>query len=127
MGSYIEINDTLRITKDQGFPVELDIKRHLQNPYTVDEFKGKTFRFSAKPNIRVYHRPPVRNFLVEYIDGKWLYWGLCHILSIQHDYVKEETGGTFEIIHINSPEEMKQAFNLIDRNAELDYFAILAS
>lgn len=28
MGSYIEINDTLQITKEQGFPKELDWKKH---------------------------------------------------------------------------------------------------
>ena len=122
MGSYIELNDTLRITKAQGFPVELDVKKHLEIPYSIDEFAGKVFRFTAKPNIRVYHRPPVRNFLVEYIDGKWLYWGLCRVLSVEHDYVKAETSGTFEIIHINSPEEMKQAFRIVDRNPDTNYF-----
>ena len=28
MGSYVEINDTLQITKEQGFPKELDWKQH---------------------------------------------------------------------------------------------------
>jgi hypothetical protein len=28
MGSFIEINDTLRITKEQGFPEELDLETH---------------------------------------------------------------------------------------------------
>jgi len=122
MGSYIEINDTLRITKDQGFPNELDIKTHLETPYNTGTFEDKVFSFTAKPKIRVYHRPPVRNFLVEDIDGKWLYWGLVHILTVEHDYTKEETSGTYKIIHINSPEEMKQAFQLVDRNPDTNYF-----
>ena len=29
MGSFIEINDTLRITKEQGFPKELDYEKHI--------------------------------------------------------------------------------------------------
>ena len=29
MWSYVEINDTLQITKEQGFPAELNWKRHL--------------------------------------------------------------------------------------------------
>ena len=33
MGSYVELNDTLQITKEQGFPEELDWKQHLKNPY----------------------------------------------------------------------------------------------
>lgn len=122
MGSYIEINDTLRISKEQGFPNELDINKHLKQAFTTKDFEDKVYTFTAKPKIRIYHRPPVRNFLVEFIDGKWLYWGLCHILSIEHNYVKEETSGTFKIIHINSPEEMKQAFQLVDRNPDTNYF-----
>lgn len=30
MGSFIQINDTLRTTKEQGFPVELDLEIHLK-------------------------------------------------------------------------------------------------
>lgn len=123
MGSFIEINDTLRISKEQGFPIELDISQHLQNPYKIDDFKDKIFEFYSKPKIRVYKIPPIRNFFVEDIDGKWLYWGLCHIIEIKHDYLKEETSGKFRIIKINTPEEMKQAFSLIhNTNIEDNYF-----
>jgi hypothetical protein len=66
--------------------------------------------------------PPVRCFLVEDIDKMWLYWGLCHILEITHDYVNKVTSGKFKIIYLNTPEEMKQAFNLIDRNPDTGYF-----
>lgn len=124
MGSFIEINDTLRITKEQGFPVELDLLKHLKEPYAIDEFKGKVFKFRAKPEIRVYKIPPVRNFLVEYIEGKWVYWGLCYVHSIEHDYIKRETSGTFEIVRINTPEEMKQMFELTHfTDPEDNYFA----
>ncbi len=122
MGSFIEVNDTLRITKAQGFPVELNLTHHLEKPYTLQEVQGKIFTFTSKPKIRLYQQPPVRNFLVEDIDGKWVYWGKCHILTIQHDYVKQETSGTFKIISINTPEEMKQAFDLIDLVPENNYF-----
>ena len=122
MGSFIELNDTLRITKEQGFPAELDLDRHLKNPYTLEDVADKIFRFQAKPDIRIYKIPPVRNFLVQEIDGKWVYWGQCFIESVQHDNLKKETSGTFRIIRINSPEEMKQAFSLIDTRPELNYF-----
>lgn len=80
MGSFIEINDTLRITKAQGFPSNLDLETHLRTPYGMDVIEGKIFTFTAKPKIRVYKIPPVRNFLVEDIAGKWVYWGYVTFL-----------------------------------------------
>lgn len=123
MGSFIEINDTLRITKEQGFPTELDLETHLQNPYILEAIKEKVFTFTSKPKIRVYKIPPVRNFLVEDVNGKWVYWGLCYILEINHNYEKEETSGKFKIVRLNTPEEMKQMFKLTHfTNPEQNYF-----
>lgn len=122
MGSFIEINDTLRINKEQGFPAELDIAQHLQNPFKLEDFASKVFSFSGKPKIRIYKIPPVRNFLVEEVDGKWIYWGLCFITETTLDYENENTSGKFKIIHINSPEQMKQMFELADRRHKLNYF-----
>jgi len=121
MGSFIEINDTLQITKEQGFPKELEYEKHKFQPYTAEEFKNVVFEFFNKPNIRIYHRPPVRNFLVENINDKWLYWGLVHILEINHDYVKGVTSGKYKIIYINTPDEMKHTHNIIDRNSDTKY------
>ena len=118
MGSYIEINDTLQITKEQGFPKELDWKEHLKKPYTAEQFANKVFEFTNKPSIRNYHMPPVRNFLVENIDGKWLYWGQIHVLEVKHDYINKTTSGKYKIIYINKPKEMEMAHNLIDRNKD---------
>jgi len=115
------MNDTLQITKEQGFPKELDWREHLKNPYTAEQFKDKIFEFKDKPSIRNYQIPPVRNFLVENIDGKWLYWGLVHIIEIHHDYIKNSTSGKYKIIYINTPEEMKYAHNIIDRNEDTRY------
>lgn len=118
MGSFIEINDTLRITKEQGFPKELDIEKHLEKPFTQADVEGKIFSFTNKPKIRVYKAPPVRNFLVEYRDEKWLYWGLCYITEIHHDYEKQETSGKYKIIRLNTPEEMKQMFKITHFNRD---------
>ncbi len=123
MGSVIEINDTLQISKDQGFPQELDIATHLVHPITAEAVGGKVFSFTKKANIRLYHAPPVRNFLVENVGGKWIYWGLVHILEITHDYTNKMTSGKFMIIYLNTPEEMKEAHHLIDQNPETNYFA----
>lgn len=122
MGSFIEINDTLRITKNQGFPVALDIDKHLEKPYTTEMFAERIFEFNNKNQIRFYQIPPVRNFLVEDIGGKWLYWGLVHILEIHHDYQAKTTSGKFKIVHINTPVEMKAVFDLIDRVKGNNFF-----
>ena len=122
MGSLIEINDTLQITSEQGFPKELDYEQHKLRPLTANDFKDKIFEFKDKPKIRVYHLPPVRNFLVQNINGKWLYWGLIHITEVVHDNIKQTTSGKFKIIHIYTSEEMKQAHKLIDKNKDTDFF-----
>lgn len=122
MGSFIEINDTLQLTKEQGFPIELNLEKHLQTPFTADDFKGKVFEFHDKPEVRVYKLPPIRNFLVENRGGKWIYWGLIHILETTCDYVRKTTSGKYTIIYINKPDEMKKAHELIDRNPDTQYF-----
>lgn len=121
MGSFIEINDTLRITKEQGFPAELDYEKHQITPFTADMFEGKVFSFHDKPNIRLYKVPPVRNFLVQDIGGKWLYWGLVHIIEVTHDNIKQTTSGKFTILSLYTPEEMRTAQKIIDLDLETDY------
>lgn len=122
MGSFIEINDTLQLTQEQGFPAELNLETHLKKPYTSRDFQGKLFGFKDKQSVRLYKMPPVRNFLVENRNGKWIYWGLVHIVEVKHDYVNKTTSGKFRIIYINTPEEMKKAHELIDRNKDTQYF-----
>lgn len=123
MGSTITINDTLQLTYAQGFPAELDLATHLITPYSFDFIKDKIFSFNNKPTIRVFQAPPVRNFFVQNINEKWVYWGLVHILSIQHDYLAKTTSGTFKIIRLFSPTEMQQAFSLIDERSEFNGLA----
>lgn len=123
MGSLIEINDTLQITRKQGFPKELNLEKHLKKPFTAKDFKGRVFKFHSKPQIRIYQQAGIRNFLVENKGGKWIYWGLVHILEITHDYIKKTTSGKFKIIYINTPEQMKEAHLLIDRNPDTSYFS----
>ena len=121
MGSFVEINDTLQITKEQGFPKELELTKHLVTPYVAEQFENKIFEFKDKPNIRNYQMPPVRCFLVENIDGKWLYWGHVYILEVKHDYVNKTTSGKFKITYINKPDEMEIAHSLINRTEDTFY------
>lgn len=125
MGSFIEINDTLQVSDEQGFPKALNFGKHKIKPFEADNFKNKIFEFKNKPKIRIYKLPPVRNFLVQNIDGKWLYWGLIHILEVQHNNIKQTTSGKFKIIYIYTPEEMKYAHKLIDRNKETDFLSVM--
>lgn len=124
MGSFVELNDTLRISREQGFPAELTYGAHVKKPFTAADFSGRVFTFTGKPEIRIYKAPPVRNFLVEDVNGKWLYWGLVHITEITHDYVHKTTSGKFVIIHIYTPDEMKQAQQIIDRDTTNDFFPL---
>ena len=114
MGSFIEVNDTLQITSDQGFPKDiLDYAKHQKTPVTVDDVRGKLFHFKGKPRPRIFHSDPVRVFLVENIDGKWLHWG--HIFIQSQEITKKldsngqwqgdwQTSGSFIISTLYDPE-----------------------
>jgi hypothetical protein len=111
MGSYIELNDTLQITSEQGFPEELDLKRHRENPIKASDFSDRIFEFHDKPGARVYHPAPNRCFLAHNIDGKWLYWG--KIVMVERTISGEtkeqqKTSGRYKIIEIYDPEYQEQ-------------------
>ena len=125
MGSYIEINDTLQITTQQGFPKALRLEKHLKNPFKTADFNGKVFQFKNKDNIRIFHAPPVRVFFANNIDSKWLYWGQVEIIELTLDLVNKTTSGKYRIKKIFTPEEMKQAENTIHFDKETKYFANL--
>jgi len=88
----------------------------------IEDVKDRVFEFTNKSGIRYYQIPPTRNFLIENHDGKWIYWGLVHILGLTHDYVNKTTSGTFKLISIFSPDEMKMAHGMIDGNHETQFF-----
>lgn len=80
MGNFIEVNDTLQITVEQGFPLAtFNLQDHIEKPVTLDDIKGKIFTFQEKPRARIFHLEPVRVFFVQNIDGKWLFWGHAQI------------------------------------------------
>ncbi len=120
--STFELNDTLQITKDQWFPDVLNINVHIETPYKLGDVEGKIYTFTWKSWLRNFVAPPVRCFLVENVDGKRIYRGQCHILSTTVDYIKRETSGTYQIIKLFNFEEMKQAFNIVDRFEDMNYF-----
>jgi len=82
MGSAIEINDTLQITTDQGFPSEL-LQRdsHVQKPVTIEDLKDRIFEFRGKFNARIFQLAPVRVYWVHNINDKWLFWGKIAVIE----------------------------------------------
>jgi hypothetical protein len=121
MGSYVELNDTLQLTTEQGFPKELILEKHLKKQYTAEMFKGKVFSFQNKPNMRVFHPAPNRVFLVHNLDGKWLYWGHCNIIEQTIHADTKTTSGKFIITKIYTPEHQK-AMSTYEVDAGKEFF-----
>ena len=111
MGGFIETNDTLQITTEQGFPADiLNLEKHQKTPIVLEDVKDMVFEFHGKPNARIFHPAPTRNFLVHNIDGKWLYWGKIVMIeqTISWDGKEHKTSGKYKIICIYDPEYQKQ-------------------
>lgn len=106
MGSLIEINDTLKISRDRGFPNNLRLRDHIENPQNSSSLVGQEFRFWNEGE-RIYHRSPVRVFLVEEMpDGRWLYWG--NAIVLEQTIKNGRTEGRYKITKIYNPDFQKQ-------------------
>jgi hypothetical protein len=104
MGSILEINDTLQLTTEQGFPEDIfSLKRHRQHPIVIDEVKDLVFEFSGKPRPRLFHLDPVRVYWFHNIDGKWLAWG--HIVIIEQTITKHPRFEHQGPLNVSSPEQ----------------------
>jgi hypothetical protein len=125
MGTMIEINDTLQLTTEQGFPADvLDVERHRENPITLDDVADRIFAFTGKPNARMFQLEPVRLYYAHNIEGKWLFWG--HAM-IQTETVRKDdagewvTDGTYRISQLYSP-EYQELFTRNECPPGLSYF-----
>jgi hypothetical protein len=119
MGSPIEINDTLQLSIEQGFPADLlNREKHTETPVRLASLTDRTFEFKNKDDARLFHLDPVRVFLVENIGGKWLFWGKVLIQSqtISKKLASDgswkhgdwTTSGTYKIIDLYDPEYQEQ-------------------
>ncbi len=115
MGSNLELNDTLLITTEQGFPSELlNRDAHVRKAVRLDEVADRIFSFCEKDGARIFHLDPVRVYLVENVDGKWIFWGKAFVLSQSIEKKLEEDGswklgnwvtsGTFKIVDLFEPD-----------------------
>ncbi len=140
MGSILEINDSLQITTEQGFPSDLfNLERHRRDPITMDEVKGRVFEFTGKERPRFFHLDPVRVYWFHNINNCWLAWG--HIVMLEQtihpnptppepepgqainvsDPNHWVTSGKYEVLKIYDPEYQEQ-FTRHDLPEELSYF-----
>lgn len=132
MGSSVEINDTLQITVDQGFPQDvLDRESHVRNPVMTNDLQGRVFAFKGKRNARLFQLAPVRVYFVHNIGGKWLFWGKIAIIeqTISQTMVpgqpwKEgewETAGKYTVLEIYDP-AYQEIFTKRESPSGLSYF-----
>lgn len=133
MGSYVEINDTLQLTAEQGFPLDLfDLERHRSKPVTLEDVKGKLFSFEDKPSARLFQLDPVRVYYVHNINGKWLFWGRVVIESQTiHKKLNADgswtegawlTSGTYRIIDVYPP-DYQYTFTRHEAPPDRNFFA----
>jgi hypothetical protein len=112
MGSYVELNDTLQITTEQGFPETiLNLEKHRQSPIKTGDVADIIFEFRNKSGARIFHLPPTRCFLVHNINGKWLYWGKILMLEQTINGSNQDaqtTSGKYKIIEIYDPDYQTQ-------------------
>lgn len=113
MGTGIELNDTLQLSNAQGFPADvLNLERHRSTPLKLEDVGERTFEFANKDGARVFHLDPVRVYLVQNLNGKWLFWG--HVLIQSQSITKASgngssdpsswvTSGTYKVVDIYDP------------------------
>lgn len=89
MGNLIEINDTLKLRRGDGFPENIKL--------------GGVYNFEVKGK-RLYNSDPTRVFLVEEIEGKWNYIGHALIQQYTVNALEDKTTGIFKVILLYPPE-----------------------
>jgi len=94
VGTIVEINDTLKITSEQGMPETIVI--------------GERYKFYLSDE-RLFNIPPVRVFLVHEINGLWKYIGHAFIVEQTINSDLKSTSGIFEVIHLYDQEYSRLA------------------
>lgn len=121
MGCFYELNDTLLLTKEQGFPSDVfDYKQHISDPVKLSDVKDRIFQFTGKRAARAFQLDPVRVFFFENTrDDKWLAWGEVLIQSLTIEHIKTShdpknaikfepgdwvTSGTYKMLKVYDPQ-----------------------
>jgi hypothetical protein len=70
-----------------------DNKNALQSfSQSEKNVENTLFEFHGKKSARIFHLDPVRVFLVQNIDDKWLFWGKVYMQSQTISKVLDQTG-----------------------------------
>ncbi len=88
----LTINDTLQLTKAQGFPDKAEL--------------NKEYNFE-KDKRRLYRLPPARVFLAHNKEGKWDFIGEALITELTILTLENKTTGKFKIVKLYSDEHRK--------------------
>ena len=122
MGSKLELNNILQLTREQGFPEELDLGRHCQVPFTAADFEGRVLEFHDKPGERFYQSAPLACSLAHNLDGKWLFWGKVVVVEQTiHSGDQPTTSGRYRIVEVFPPGYQRE-FTLHEAPAGASYF-----
>jgi hypothetical protein len=133
VGTMVEINDTLQLTTEQGFPASLLCRKtHVRNPIKLQSVAHMVFTFQDKPSARVFQLAPVRVYFVHNIDGTWLFWGRVFIqrltiekkLGADGSWKEGEwvTSGSYKIIDIYDP-DYQETFTRREAPPDRNYFS----
>lgn len=111
MGCNVYIKHILKLSKEEGFPLELRVEDHQANPDASRQFLGRSFEFEREGQGVHYYHAPQSVFLVEDVKGKWLYWGRAEITRqvTDSDTVtpRGKISGKYVIVKIYDPESQK--------------------
>jgi len=132
MGTGIELNDTLHLSNAQGFPADiLNLESHRSKPVKIEDLAGRIFEFADKDGARVFHLDPVRVYLVQNVNGKWIFWGRALVQSQSITKAASNgsssgssewvTSGTYKIVDVYDP-EYQQAFTKRESPQGKSYF-----
>lgn len=139
MGCFYELNDTLLLTADQGFPSDVfNYERHIVDPVKLSDVQDRVFQFTGKVTARAFQLDPVRVFFFERTSNdKWLAWGEVLIQSLTIEHVKEthtpgnaiafqpgdwKTSGTFKFLKVFDP-DYQRIFTMNEAPPAWNFFA----
>lgn len=132
MGTGIELNDTLQLSNTQGFPADiLNLESHRSKPVKIEDLAGRVFEFANKDGARVFHLDPVRVYLVQNVNGKWIFWGRALVQSQSITKAASNgsssgspewvTSGTYRIVDVYDP-DYQEAFTKRESPQGKSYF-----
>ena len=108
MSSYIEKDDFLVLSKEEGFPKVLDIEKHKISPIDFETIRDQVFEFKNVNKILYFSSEPVNIPFGEVKDNNYIFWGQISLLELKHNYVNNTSSGKFKITMLFPYERIKK-------------------